>query len=149
MGRKRSEHQLDPATGKELPPGVRYRGKSQYWARKVVNGGRVSRTFATAKLASDWLKTVEVDKRRGVYIDPTEAERQTLSSLIDRYITEVLGEDSEKRGAEKEVNHLRMVQVDRACQIKMSRLTSADLAETRNRMKKGKRATHQRQSCVG
>ena len=41
MGRLRSGPAVDPATGKPLPTGVQYRGKDQYWARKLV-----AQTFA-------------------------------------------------------------------------------------------------------
>ena len=59
-GRLRNEPAVDPATGKILPAGVQYRGECQYWARKLVNGKRVAKTFETAKNAGDWIKTVEV-----------------------------------------------------------------------------------------
>lgn len=135
MGRRRVEQRLDPATGKQLPQGVRFRGPSQYSARKLVNGGRVARTFATAREAARWLTEAEADKRRGTFIDLTEAEKQTLGALIERYVREVLGEFSEKRGADKEAGHLKVVQDDPVCAIRMSRLTSADLASFRDRMR--------------
>ena len=103
MGRKRTTPQLDPATGKPLPDGVMYRGPSQYRARKRVNGQRVTKSFSTARFASRWLAEIQVDSDRGLFIDRSLAERATLGEIIQRYRDEVLGEDSEKRGAEKEM----------------------------------------------
>src|SRR6185312_5930860 len=98
---------LDPATGKVLPNGVTYRGPEQYRARKLVDGHRVNKTFKTARLAARWLADMQVDRERGVFLDRSEEERHTLGQIIKRYQEEVLGEDSEKRGAEKERGHLK------------------------------------------
>jgi integrase len=135
MARTRSTPAHDPETGKPLPDGVAFRGPGQYRARKLVNGSRVTKTFTTARLASRWLAEVEVDRERGLFVDRSEAERYTLGDIIKRYEEEVLGEDSEKRGAEKELGHLRIVRQDPVCRIRMAALTSADLAKFRDRMK--------------
>jgi hypothetical protein len=78
MGRTRREPATDPATGKLLPQGVVYRGPGQYLARKLVNGRRVANTFATARAAADWRKSVEVDNKRGVFVDITTAQKHRL-----------------------------------------------------------------------
>jgi len=135
MARTRSALTLDPATGNALPNGIAYRGPSQYRARKLVNGQRVTKTFTTARLASRWLAEVEVDHGRGLFVDRSEAERHTLGQIIGRYRDDILGEDSEKRGAEKERGHLKVVLQDPVCDIRMASLTSADLAKFRDRMK--------------
>jgi integrase len=135
MGRKRTDSFIDPATGKPLPDAVAYRGPGQYRARKLVNGRRVTKTFATARIAARWLAGVEVDRERGLFIDRSEAERVTLGKTIERYQEEVLGDDSEKRGAEKERGHLKIVLADPMCDIRMASLASADLAKFRDRMK--------------
>ncbi len=102
MARKRNADTVDPATGRSLPDGVSYRGPAQYRARKLVDGRRVTKTFTKPALALRWLEEVEVDGRRGVFVDRIEAERKTLGDIIRRYQDEILGEASEKRGAEKE-----------------------------------------------
>lgn len=135
MGRARQIPIIDPETGKPLPDGVAYRGPKQYRARKLVDGARITKTFISARQASAWLKTVEVDLGRGVYVDRAEAERTALGELIERYEAEVLGEDSEKRGAEKERGHLKIVRQDPVCKIKLAALKSGDLAQFRDRMK--------------
>jgi hypothetical protein len=135
MGRKRAASNLDPATGKPLPDGVMYRGPSQYRARKRVNGQRVTKTFAAARFAARWLAEIQVDSDRGLFVDRREAERTTLGQIIQRYRNEVLGEDSEKRGAKKESGHLSVVLEDPICGIRMAFLASADIAGFRDRMK--------------
>lgn len=135
MARKRGTPALDPATGRLLPDGVMYRGASQYRARKLVKRQRVTKTFATARLALRWLTEIEVDSQRGLFVDRSEAERHTLGQIIEQYRDDVLGKDSEKRGAEKERGHLKVVLEDPACAIPMASLTSADIAKFRDRMK--------------
>lgn len=135
MARPRSTDITDPTTGKPLPQGVAYRGPGQYRARKLVDGRRVTKTFTKALHAQRWLAEVEVDHSRGLFLDRTEAERQTLGDLIRRYQEEVLGSDSEKRGADKERGHLKIVLQDAVCQIRMARLRPTDLAQFRDRMK--------------
>jgi integrase len=135
MARTRTLPSLDPATGKPLPDGVLCRGPGQYRARKLVNGQRVTKTFATARLAARWLSEVQVDHERGLFVDRSEAERLTLGDIIERYQDEMLGEDSEKRGAEKERGHLKIVLEDPVCNIRIATLSSADLAKFRDRMK--------------
>jgi integrase len=135
MARKRDTPGLDPATGKPLPDGVAYRGPRQYRARKLVNGRRVAKTFTTAGFAGRWLMEIEVDSARGLFVDRSEAERQTLGQIIGRYCDEILGEESEKRGAEKECGHLKTVLGDPVCSVRMASLGSADIAKFRDRMK--------------
>jgi integrase len=135
MGRIRQTPIVDPATGKSLPDGVVFRGPSQYRARKLVNGRRATQTFISASQAAKWLAAVETDVARGQFVDITEAQRRTLGHIIEKYGDEILGEGSEKRGAEKERGHLKIVLEDSVCQIRMSRLTSSDIAEFRDRMK--------------
>jgi integrase len=135
MARRRREPALDPATGKPLPDGITYRGPAQYRARKLVKGHRITKTFTSVRFAHRWLTEIEVDAERGLFIDRTDAERHTLGQIIDRYRDEILGDDSEKRGAEKEKGHLKVVLDDIVCRVRMSSLSSADLAKFRDRMK--------------
>jgi integrase len=126
---------IDPATGRQLPDGIQYRGPKQYRARKLLQGKRVTRTFDTARQAADWLAAVEVDRRRGVFVDLSEAEKKTLGDVLIRYTHEVLGDDSEKDGAEREAGMIVAILRDPVCSIKMARLQGADMAGLRDRMK--------------
>jgi integrase len=135
MARKRSAPALDPTTGKPLPDGITYRGPGQYRARKLIKGQRITKTFTTVRFALRWLTELEVDSERGQFLDRSEAERQSLAQIIERYRDEILGEESEKRGAEKERGHLKVISEDPVCKVRMSSLTSADIAKFRDRMK--------------
>jgi integrase len=161
MGRLRNEPAVDPATGKTLPAGVQYRGERQYWARKLSNGNRVAKTFETAKKAGDWLKTVEVDTSRGVFVDTTAAQRFTLGSVLRSYQLEVLADDPDRTildddgklcafrplrpvddrmttellGAAQEITVIDVILRDQVCAVRMSVLSGADMAQFRNRMK--------------
>ncbi len=140
MARTRATPVIDPEAGKQLPAGVTYRGPLQYRARKLADGKRITRTFESAKQAAHWLADIETDQRRGVYVDRQEAERQKLGDIVQRYEIEVLGEDSEKRGAEKERGHLKVVRDDEVCRISMAELGSGDLAKFRDRMRRAEYA---------
>jgi len=161
MGKKRREPAVDPSTGKSLPDGVQYRGPRQYYARKLVNGKRVSKTYDTARKASDWLKTVEVDASRGVFVDTTAADKHKLGNVLRSYQLEVLADDpdrvltdregkvcpyspmrpvlqpmpTELLGAEREIGFIDVILRDDVCGIRMASLTGADMAQFRNRMK--------------
>jgi integrase len=161
MGRTRHALVVDPATGKALPQGVRCRGPGQYLARKMVNGLRVVKTFDTAKRASDWIKAVEVDTSRGMFVDQTKAQRVKLGSLLRTYQLEVLADDphrvvrdgagkptryrpiwpidrrmsTELLGATHEISIIDVIMRDEVCLIRMADLSGADMAQFRNRMK--------------
>jgi integrase len=126
---------IDPATGRRLPDGVQYRGPKQYRARKLLHGKRITKTFDTARQAADWRATVEVDRRRGVFVDPSEAEKKILGDVLTRYQQEVLGDDSEKDGAEREAGMISVILRDEVCSIKMARLQGADIVALRDRMR--------------
>ena len=99
MVRMRDTAVVDPATGKLLADGVSYRGPAQYRARKLVDGHRITKTFTKAALAGRWLEEAMVDRRRGVFVDRSRAKRTTRADVIRQYQKEILGTDSEKRGA--------------------------------------------------
>ena len=126
---------IDPATGRRLPDGVQYRGPKQYRARKLLHGKRITKTFDSARQAADWLVAVEVDRRRGVFVDLSEAEKKTLGDVLTRYKQEVLGDDSEKDGAEREAGMIKVILHDEVCSIKMARVQGADIAGLRDRMR--------------
>ena len=161
MGRTRRASVVDPATGKSLPQGVSCRGPHQYLARKMVNGRRVVKTFETAKTASDWIKAIEVDASRGMFVDRTKAQRVKLGSLLRTYQLEVLADDphrvpldragkptryrpiwpidkriaTELLGAAQEITFIDVILRDEICLIPMADLSGADMAQFRNRMK--------------
>jgi hypothetical protein len=152
---------VDPSTGKLLPDGVWYRGPDQYLARKLVNGKRVAKTFDTAKRAESWLKHVEVDKDRGVFLDTTTAQKFTLGNVLRTYQLEALADDpkrilrddagapclyrpmrpvkermtTELLGASQEITFIDVILRDEVCGVRMALLSGAHIAQFRNRMK--------------
>jgi integrase len=162
MGRNRRKPAVDPSTGKLLPQGVTYRGPGQYWARKLVNGRRVANTFENARLAGDWIKSVEVDTKRGIFVDTTTAQKHKLGNLLRSYQLEILGDDPEREivdaedrpclyrpmrpvdermptellGFDREINFIDVILRDEVCELRMSALSGADMAQFRNRMKR-------------
>jgi integrase len=127
----------------------------------LVNGKRVAKTFNTAKKAGDWLKTVEVDTSRSVFVDTTNADKHKLGNVLRSYQLEVLADDPERvitdrdgkvcpyrpmrpvlqpmptelLGAEREIGFIDVILRDDVCGIRMASLTGADMAQFRNRMK--------------
>lgn len=81
---------IDPITGRALPKGVWYRGPSQYQARKMVDGKRIRKTFASAALARRWLneKWAEIDL--GQFRDTSTIDRIPIRQLIERYRDECM-----------------------------------------------------------
>ncbi len=123
---------IDPATGRALPDGVVYRGPRQYRARILIDGKSHSKTFATASSAGRWIREQRVDSDRGVFIDRSEAERNTLGAILERYRTEV---SPTKRGGDREDNMLGVVtKHDPIARVRLSALGSKDVAELRQRM---------------
>lgn len=122
----------DPATGRALPDGVAYRGPRQYRARILVDGKTHSKTFTTAASAGRWIREQRVDSDRGVFVDRSEAERNTLGMVLERYRIEV---SPTKRGADREDNMLAViVKHDPIADVRVSALGSKDVAEFRQRM---------------
>lgn len=78
---------------------IRQRGI--YWEARVRRDGwpTISRSFNTKADARAWATVIESEMERGVFIDRTEAEKNTLGDLFQRYLTEV---SSQKKGHDTE-----------------------------------------------
>lgn len=108
---------------------IQRRGK--YWRVQVRRKGypEQTRSFDTRAQADVWARDVEGEMDRGVFVDRTEAERNTLADLIERYLTEVT---PHKRGALPEAARLRAMQRRPLAQFKMSALASSHVARYRD-----------------
>lgn len=108
---------------------IEKRGK--YWRVKIRRRGFPDqhRSFDKKALAERWAREIESEMDRGVFVDRTEAEKNTLSDLIDRYLREVT---PTKRGAVSERLRLLAFQQRPIAQIKMSALSSTHLAAYRD-----------------
>ena len=81
------------------------RGEFQYQALVRRRGyEQQTKTFTTYKEAAAWGLTTESEMVRGVFISRVEAERTTLSEVIERYILEVC---PKHKGRDSEILRLR------------------------------------------
>jgi integrase len=105
--------------------------RGQYWRAKVRRRGfpEQSRSFDTRFKAEVWARSVEAEMDRGIYVDRTEAEKNLLGDLIDRYLREVT---PKKRGAGPERARLLAMRERTISRIKMAALSSAHIASYRD-----------------
>ncbi len=105
--------------------------RGQYWRAKIRRRGfpDQSRSFDTRVEAEMWARAIESEMDRGLYVDRTEAEKNLLADLIDRYLREVT---PGKRGASPERSRLLALQKRPIAQIKMAALSSAHIASYRD-----------------
>lgn len=91
----------------------------------------VSKMFASRRDAEAWARLQESEMDRGVYLDRTEAERTTLSDLLERYLAEVT---PLKKSALSETTRIkRLLREEDLCCFKLTALTPRLLAEYRDR----------------
>lgn len=69
---------------------IRKKGEYQFHVQVRRKNVTATRTFRTKTDAEKWARKVESDIDRGIYINTNEAERMTLSELIERYKDEEL-----------------------------------------------------------
>lgn len=91
---------------------------------------KITRTFTKAADARAWASVIESEIERGVFIDRTEAEKNTLGDLLKRYLTEV---SSQKKGRDSERYRLISLQRDPIAKIKVAGLSGKLMAEWRDR----------------
>jgi integrase len=108
---------------------IEKRGK--YWRVRVRRSGYPpqSRTFDTKAQATIWARDVEAEMDRGVFVDRTEAEKNTLGDVIERYLREVT---PGKRGAGPEAARLAALRRQPIALLKMAALSSAHVASYRD-----------------
>lgn len=78
--------------------------ESGYWQAKVRRKGwpKQSKTFRTKVEAEAWARGVETEMDRGIFTSSVEAERTTLSDLIQRFIVEFAPKHYRVREDQKE-----------------------------------------------
>ena len=114
---------------------IRQRKESKNYEVRIRRRGwpDVTRTFSRAGDARAWASVIESEIERGVFIDRTEAEKNTLGDLLQRYQIEV---SSQKKGRESERYRLVSLQRDPIAKIKAAGLSSKLMAAWRdNRLK--------------
>ncbi|HEX5394346.1 MAG TPA: site-specific integrase [Rhodocyclaceae bacterium] len=115
---------------------IRKRKSSKKYEVQIRRDGwpTLTRTFTKAADASAWASVIESEMERGVFIDRTEAEKNTLGDLLRRYLNEV---SSQKKGRDSERYRLISLQHDPIAKIKAAGLSGKLMAEWRDqRLKK-------------
>nr|WP_240386388.1 site-specific integrase [Asaia bogorensis] len=120
---------IDPATCKPLPKGVWYRGPGQYQARKMVDGKRLRKTFASSALARRWLteKRAEVDLRQ--FKDTSSLDKTPLRRLVECYRDECMAHRQPDR-----TGHIPALLDDPVVRVTISKWQPADVRVFRDRM---------------
>ncbi|WP_435626603.1 tyrosine-type recombinase/integrase [Candidatus Ferrigenium straubiae] len=108
---------------------IRQRGI--YWEARVRRDGwpTLSRSFNNKANARAWATVIESEMERGVFIDRTEAEKNTLGDLLQRYLTEI---SSQKKGHDSERYRLISLQNDPIAKFKVAGLSGKLMAEWRD-----------------
>lgn len=109
---------------------IRQRHGNQ-WEAQVRRYGwpTATKSFRTKAEACDWAATIESEITRGVYADRSEAERTTLSDLLEQYLEKIT---PQKKGAASEAYRIKSLLRDPIAQIKLSLLTSKVIATWRD-----------------
>ena len=111
---------------------IRRRKDTNYHEVQIRRKGwpHVSRTFRTAPQAHAWAAVIESEMARGVFIDRSEAEKNTLGDLLKRYLTEI---SNHKKGRESERYRLMSLQRDPIALIKVAGLSGKLMPEWRDK----------------
>lgn len=107
---------------------IRKRKTSKKYEVQIRRDGwpTLTRTFSKAADANAWASVIESEMERGVFIDRTEAEKNTLGDLLQRYLTDV---SSQKKGHSTERYRLVALQRDPIAKIKVAGLSGKLMAE--------------------
>ena len=96
---------------------IRQRGR--YWEAQIRRRGwpSLSRSFDTKATAEAWARRAESEMDRGVFVDRTEAERNTFDDLLKRYAEEI---SPHKKGGAGEILRIRKIRTDALAQYKIA-----------------------------
>ena len=122
---------LDPATGKPLPKGVWYRGPGQYQARKMVDGKRLRKTFASSALARRWLNEKRAEVDLGQFKDTSSLDRMPIRELVERYRDTCMAHREADR-----IGHIPALLDDPVVHVMVSKWLPTDVRAFRDRMLK-------------
>ena len=109
---------------------IRQRGNN--WEARIRREGwpELCKSFNSKTAARAWATVIESEIERGVFINRTEAEKNTLGDLFQRYLTEV---SSHKKGHDVERYRLISLQRDPIAKFKVAGLSGKLMAEWRDR----------------
>ena len=105
--------------------------RGDFWRVKIRRKGFPiqTRSFDTKSLAERWGRDVESEMSRGIFVDRTEAEKNTLRDILSRYLKEVT---PTKRGASAEQSRLNALRDRPISEIKMAALSGTHIAKYRD-----------------
>lgn len=89
-----------------------------------------SKCFTALRDAETWARQIENELDRGLYLDRTEADKQTLGDILDRYGREV---SPTHKGHANETICITALKRDEVCLYRASALTGKLIAEWRDR----------------
>jgi len=98
------------------------------WQVKVRRKGfpAISKMFDSKARAEAWEHQIESEMSRGAFMDRTEAERNTLGDLLERYVREVT---PQKKGHETEGYRIRALMASqKICEFRIASLSSKEIA---------------------
>lgn len=103
------------------------------WQVKIRRKGfpAVSKTFDSKSRAEAWASQIESEMSRGVFMDRTEAQRNTLGDLLSRYVEQV---SPQKKGYEAERYRINaLIQTQDICKFRIANLSSQEIAKWRDK----------------
>lgn len=103
------------------------------WQVKIRRKGfpALSKTFDSKARAEAWALQIESEMSRGAFMDRTEADRNTLGDLLERYVKEIT---PHKKGRDAESYRIRaFIASQKICQFRISSLSSKEIAGWRDR----------------
>jgi hypothetical protein len=106
-----------------------FRQHGNGWQTRVRRKGTPDQTksFLSLQDAQEWARLVEID--RGTYVDTSNAQRTSMTNLIDRYVTDVL---PMMKGEIEDRIRLNAIKRHPVCKISLSKLTPTDMGKYRD-----------------
>ena len=105
--------------------------RGDYWRVRIRRNGFPvqTRSFDTKAVAARWARDIESEMDKGIFVDRTEAEKNTLGDILDRYLDEVT---PLKRGAAAEKSRLLALTRRTIATIKISALSGKEFSRYRD-----------------
>lgn len=102
------------------------------WQVKIRRKGfpTLSKTFDSKARAEAWAHQIESEMSRGAFMDRSEAERNTLGDLLERYVREVT---PHKKGHDAERYRIKaLIASQKICKFRIAGLSSKEIATWRD-----------------
>lgn len=100
----------------------------QFRVRSKGVGRTLTKTFDSKSAAEAWVRIIEGDIAKRMFIDYAESERLTLGDLLERYRAQLQASHPDS----PDISRLKKMQRHQVCFIRMSALQSSDIASYRD-----------------